>query len=749
MVKKILSYFDGWLDQGRRGHVTILNQKKVPLIERLSKLKALTQGDSYLEQECEYIESRLHSEKYNIVVVGHFSTGKSTFMNALMGGYLLPTSVKETTAVTTRVFSVYEDDPRLDKASVAFKSGKVEWIDLHEYPHALKKYVTLLQDQIDVAAEIEVVDVYRSIPQLGESICLVDTPGDNGMAERIFESTKKEIEKATAIIYLMPDRGVSATDAKLLKYITQFQDRVFFVVNRMDAVEEEERESHLKSIAKRIETMGVMKLPPVMFGLSSKNALKGRIEKDELLVSKSQFPVFESALFQYIDKLEYVRDLFDSVEKDLERLEEEIEQMNNQRKEQNLQQEQKRKQVEARIDNIVRRMRLEYDQLEQGLLSYMRNETDQIITMLNEKKDTWVEFVAPSFESQALLLTKKVKGQLMDLLNKDWKDINLFVRGIKYQLNGLNGEINVLASEKYAEFIGKIHSDTLVLESYIPKRNREVIELIMQANHQKITSEKTFSRLVNELIQRQFHFQVNHEESQLDKKLQPVFKLEEEKKSLIVQSKLVEQDLAHLSEKLQLTEHEEKREKLRFEREKSRLGMMPKVETYYYDEDVPRKGLGKFLDLFSTKTVRKSGRDDSRQHQWIKDKQALENEYHSKIDNLSNGIGQLKQMRNEQALARKQYDRQASMLEMESEKQIIELMEDLQTSYLAYAKKCTAEFEMILQLQSTEVHKASTDDVMTDRKDVNEIIKMHVRERVKAEEAEIRHQHAYLFEGVL
>src|SRR4051812_19604097 len=199
-----------------------LKQRRLLLKDKLAKLKEASLGDGFLEQECEFIEAKMNSEIFNIVVVGHFSTGKSTFINALMGGNLLPTCVKETTAVTTKIFSVNQEDSRVNKAAIKFKNGNVEWVDLKENQEALKKYATLLQTQIDVTTSIEVVEVYRTIPLLGDQICLVDTPGDNGMTERIFDYTRNEIEKATAIIYLMPSRGVSNSDAGLLKYIKQY-----------------------------------------------------------------------------------------------------------------------------------------------------------------------------------------------------------------------------------------------------------------------------------------------------------------------------------------------------------------------------------------------------------------------------------------------------------------------------------------------------------------------------------------------
>ena len=46
---------------------------------------------------------RLNDEKFNLVVVGEFSRGKSTFVNALLGRRMLPVSKSPTTAVISKI----------------------------------------------------------------------------------------------------------------------------------------------------------------------------------------------------------------------------------------------------------------------------------------------------------------------------------------------------------------------------------------------------------------------------------------------------------------------------------------------------------------------------------------------------------------------------------------------------------------------------------------------------------------------
>ena len=46
---------------------------------------------------------KLDDERYSVVVLGEFNHGKSTFVNALLGGPVLPTGITPTTAVLTHI----------------------------------------------------------------------------------------------------------------------------------------------------------------------------------------------------------------------------------------------------------------------------------------------------------------------------------------------------------------------------------------------------------------------------------------------------------------------------------------------------------------------------------------------------------------------------------------------------------------------------------------------------------------------
>lgn len=56
-----------------------------------------------VSRDLETLKQRIVDDQFQLVVVGMFSRGKSTFIDALLGKRLLPTSKKPTTAVISKV----------------------------------------------------------------------------------------------------------------------------------------------------------------------------------------------------------------------------------------------------------------------------------------------------------------------------------------------------------------------------------------------------------------------------------------------------------------------------------------------------------------------------------------------------------------------------------------------------------------------------------------------------------------------
>lgn len=86
----------------------MINRKM--LINRINKISSLESimKNSYISEEIKNIKSRIEDDTFRIAVVGEFSSGKSTFINAIIGKDILTHAVNETTATITYIYNVPE-----------------------------------------------------------------------------------------------------------------------------------------------------------------------------------------------------------------------------------------------------------------------------------------------------------------------------------------------------------------------------------------------------------------------------------------------------------------------------------------------------------------------------------------------------------------------------------------------------------------------------------------------------------------
>ena len=162
----------------------------------------------FFENELTALDEKLDEDVFRLAVVGEYSTGKSTFINALIGQDLLLHMKREATATITYIHNVPKNSDKMGKCEIYYHTGEKKELDnLHD----LAKYTTTKSD-VDVVREIAHVDVYVNFMGTDVPIIITDTPGLNGMAEGHKEITIGEIKKAHACIYLFSIKGITAYD---------------------------------------------------------------------------------------------------------------------------------------------------------------------------------------------------------------------------------------------------------------------------------------------------------------------------------------------------------------------------------------------------------------------------------------------------------------------------------------------------------------------------------------------------------
>lgn len=275
---------------------------------------------------------RLLNDSFTLSVVGEFSRGKSTLINALLGrADLLPTSIEPTTATIT-VLTAGETP----EATVHYEDGSVrEGIAVEELPRyvlgrdldgselreKMRQKVTRFKrggktsrltpaevradarthaEQTRVIPEVTRVDVRYPSPFLQNGIRIVDTPGLGSVNPKHGAATRAFITESDAVLFLInTDPVISASECNFLTFLRDYVDQFLFVVTKIDRYDREERERSVRYTTETIAEHADIPAPQV-FPVSAKLALEAQEEDDYRKLERSGFPEFYEALDAFL-----------------------------------------------------------------------------------------------------------------------------------------------------------------------------------------------------------------------------------------------------------------------------------------------------------------------------------------------------------------------------------------------------------------------------------------------------------------
>ena len=262
--------------------------------------------------------SNWKNNRFEIVVVGEFSTGKSTFINALLRKNVLPSKVTPTTATINFIRHIEQGDGT-EKAVITFFDGN----KIESSFDQLEEYVTEMSKEHNVVEEISYVELFVDSPYLKEGVVIVDTPGLQALHPEHERITKNQIKKSNASILLFNmEQPGKRSEFMFLKDLSDSIERIFFVGNRMDGVPEDEISEvihALESALKENEYQQISTEQAKVFPISALQALKARDKNvrtkhwndwsNEQLIEASRFMEFEHRLEDYLFNGEKTKDL--------------------------------------------------------------------------------------------------------------------------------------------------------------------------------------------------------------------------------------------------------------------------------------------------------------------------------------------------------------------------------------------------------------------------------------------------------
>ena len=235
---------------------------------------------------------KLRENRFNLVVLGAFKRGKSTLINALLGESLLPTAIVPLTSVVTVLG--YGEHLNIE---VLFHHGEREKISQPE----LVEYITEKGNPRNQKRVREVAITYPS-DYLKDGVRVIDTPGVGSVYSHNTEVAFNYLPQVDAAIFVVTvDPPLSAAEQEFLKDIREYVHKLFVVLNKVDYVEEAQRQEALEFTTQVLQA-NLATEHVMIFPLSAKLALDGKVEGRTELLKASLLPEFENHLRQFLYK---------------------------------------------------------------------------------------------------------------------------------------------------------------------------------------------------------------------------------------------------------------------------------------------------------------------------------------------------------------------------------------------------------------------------------------------------------------
>lgn len=193
-----------------------------------------------------------------VTVMGEFSSGKSTFINAFIGEDVAPTGITPTTATINVVKYGRERGGR-----ILYRDGRTEslaWSALFERLRAL--------GPADVR-QVSLVEILLPLDSL-QRVSLIDTPGLNSILPEHEEVARGFIARADAVVWLFAaQQAGKATERAALAAVAREGVRLLGVLNKIDQIDAGEQRAIVKYVTRELGDLVEAVVP-----LSARRALE-------------------------------------------------------------------------------------------------------------------------------------------------------------------------------------------------------------------------------------------------------------------------------------------------------------------------------------------------------------------------------------------------------------------------------------------------------------------------------------------
>lgn len=410
-------------------------------------------GDLETANKAKQLALKFSGGEYSVAFCGHFSAGKSSMINRLVGENLLPSSPIPTSANLVKVKSGEE------YAKVFFRKGRTL---LYPAPYNYDRVKTYAKD----GDEIESIEISHKTEKLPANAVIMDTPGIDSTDDAHRLATESALHLADLVFYVMDYNHVqSELNFLFTKELMEENKKVYLIINMIDKHRQEELsfDDFKASVVDSFASWGVY--PERIFYTSLKDQVHPHNEFQELqkfiqskLAEREEY--LPESIFNSLTKLTKEHELFLKKEKEdeLQRHEEVLQEYG---------QEEREKLIDElkKIEEQLAGLSLLIDRREAKL-------TDEVDTILKnaylmpfgtrDLAESYLESIQPDFKAGWFFAKQKTELERQTRINTFYEDLKEKVKAqVEWHLKELFQ--NTLKEEDIhdSNLIGHIQSFTV------------------------------------------------------------------------------------------------------------------------------------------------------------------------------------------------------------------------------------------------------------------------------------------------
>ncbi|HLO50926.1 MAG TPA: dynamin family protein, partial [Kamptonema sp.] len=261
-----------------------------------------------LIEEVTKISRKLQSQRFRVAVVGEFSKGKSTLLNALLGEEIQP--VRDIPCSGTVTVLKYGAKQRV---ICKYKNGREEEISPQQYKDkaSISEEAALgsVGDEIASSELLEIVFEHPHLELCTNGVEIIDSPGLNEQAERTLV-TQQVLKTTDAVIFLThAQNALTEKERELLLYLKKELNpgnddepakSIFVLVNFADLLRREESRQQVRQrVEKIVKSQNVIAGENRIHFISAQSALDAILDQTENEYVKS-FQNFTKSLEDFL-----------------------------------------------------------------------------------------------------------------------------------------------------------------------------------------------------------------------------------------------------------------------------------------------------------------------------------------------------------------------------------------------------------------------------------------------------------------